>query len=190
MVTTTNSFENNYGLILDEIQHAMELIDPAQVEDLVKMLLAADKVFVIGVGRVMLSLKAFAKRLNHIGIRTFCVGDINEPAITERDILLVGSGSGESVVPLSIARIARRHNATIAHIGSNPNSSLAPLTDVFVRIPVKTKLDLTDEIQSQQIMSSLFEQCLYILGDTAALMIVRLQELDVASLWQYHANLE
>ena len=168
----------------------MELIDPVQVEDLVNALLAADKVFVIGVGRVLLSMKAFAKRLNHIGIRTFCVGDINEPAITERDVLLVGSGSGESVVPVSIARIARRHNATIAHIGSNPDSALAPLTDVFVRIPVKTKLGLADEIQSRQIMSSLFEQCLYILGDTVTLMIARQQELDIASLWQYHANLE
>jgi 6-phospho-3-hexuloisomerase len=183
-------FAECYGLALGEIRQALEAVDPAQVEALVDALLEAEQVFVIGVGRVMLSLQAFAKRLNHLGVRTFCVGDIDEPAITERDLLVVGSGSGESAVPVAIARIADRHGARIAHIGSNPHSSLAPLTDVLVRIPVRTKLQLPDEIASAQIMSSLFEQSLYVLGDAVALMIVRRRQLVMHDLWRYHANLE
>ena len=188
--TRPNSFSDCYRIVLGEIRQAMELAEPEQVESLVEVLLDSEKVFVVGVGRVMLSLQAFAKRLNHLGIPAFCVGDINEPAITERDLLLVGSGSGESVVPVAIARIAKQHQAQIAYIGSNPNSTLAPLTDVFVRIPVKTKLGLADEIQSQQIMSSLFEQSLYILGDIVALMIAGRRNLDLKDLWLHHANLE
>ena len=184
------SFADSYKLILDEIHQAMEMVDPEQVDTLAEALLSADKVFVIGVGRVMVSLQAFAKRLNHLGITTSCVGDINEPALTSKDLLIVGSGSGESVVPVSIARIADRHGACIAHIGSNPQSSLAPITDIFVRIPARTKLALPNEIQSQQIMSSLFEQSLYLLGDAVALLIARRQHLDLKSLWQHHANLE
>jgi 6-phospho-3-hexuloisomerase len=184
------TYESTCRLVLDELHQALAAVDPSEVEALVDSLMAADKVFVVGVGRVMLSLQAFAKRLNHLGIHTACVGDINEPAITARDLLVVGSGSGESVVPVAIAGVARRHGARIAHIGSNPHSSLEPLTDLFVRIPVRTRLVLPDEIPSSQVMSSLFEQSLLLLGDIVALMIVERRHLVLQDLWSYHANLE
>lgn len=185
-----SEYGSSCSLILDEVRRALDLVDPIQVEAFVAALLGAEKVFVVGVGRVMLSLQAFAKRLNHLGIPTYCVGDVNEPAITDRDLLVVGSGSGESVVPVAIARIARKHRATITHIGSNPNSSLAPIADLFVRIPAQSRLGLPDELRSAQIMSSLFEQSLYIFGDVVALMIARRRNLNIQDLWRYHANLE
>jgi 6-phospho-3-hexuloisomerase len=184
------SFADSYKLVLNEIRQALDLVDPAQVEALVEAIRSADRVFVIGVGRVMLSLQALAKRLNHLGIETYCVGDTNEPAITPRDLLLVGSGSGESIIPVAIAKVAKKCGARVAHVGSNSHSSLAPFTDVFVRIPVQTKLRLSDELQSQQVMTSLFEQSLYLLGDAVALMVVRRCGLDLQDLWQHHANLE
>jgi 6-phospho-3-hexuloisomerase len=177
-------------LVLVEITRALGAVDSKQVEALVEAILGAGQVFLIGVGRVMLALQAFAKRLNHLGIRAHCVGDIDEPAITPGDLLIVGSGSGESAVPVAIARIAERHGARIAHIGSNPLSSLAPITDIFVRIPVQTKLSLPDEIVSEQMLTSLFEQALLLLGDVLALLIARHLDLDQATLWQHHANLE
>ena len=185
-----NSFQTQCDLILGEIGIALRAIDEGQIESLVRAILEAERVFVIGVGRVMLSLKCMAKRLNHLGISVHCVGDINEPAITDKDLLVIGSGSGESVVPVGIARVAKGYNARIAHIGSNVDSSLAPLTDVFVRIPVKTKLNLPDEIASRQIMSSLFEQSLYVFGDAVCLMIAARRDLDIKALWNFHANLE
>ena len=150
-----NAFGRSYSLILGEIGRALDAVDPAQVEAFMDALLDAEQIFVIGVGRVMLSLQAFAKRLNHLGIAAHCVGDINEPAITGRDLLVVASGSGESVVPVAIARIAKERQARVAHIGSNPHSSLAPMADLFVRIPVRTRLALGDELPSEQIMTSL-----------------------------------
>ena len=63
-------------------------------------------------------------------------------------------------------------------------------TDIFVRIPVSTKLNLPNEVPSVQPMTSLFEQSLLLLGDTLALMIIREKNIDMKSLWQYHANLE
>jgi 6-phospho-3-hexuloisomerase len=177
-------------LVLDEVARALGAVDPRQVEALVEAILRADQLFVIGVGRVMLSLQAFAKRVNHLGIRAHCVGDINEPAITRDDLLIVGSCSGKSAVPVTIGQIAHRHGARIALIGSNPGSPLAPIADVFVRIPVHSRLELPDEIPSEQLMTTLFEQALLLLGDAVALMIVRRRGLDPTTLWQYHANLE
>lgn len=183
-------FKDHYRLILKEIDGALTHIDETTMDRFATMIVEAEKVFVVGVGRVMLSLQAFVKRLNHIGIKAWSVGDINEPAITDKDLLVVGSGSGESIFPLGIARCAKQFNAKLIHIGSNPQSSLSPLTDLMVRIPVKTKLNLPEEIDSQQIMSSLFEQSLYILCDAVALKIVEQQGLDLKSLWRFHANLE
>lgn len=176
--------------ITDEIKKTMEAVDPQQVKALIDEIEQAEKVFFVGVGRVLLSLQAIAKRLAHLGIRTVIVGEITEPAIGENDLLIVGSGSGESAFPLAIAKKAKQFGATVAHIGSNPNSSMKEYTDVFVRIPVQTKLNLENEVPSIQPMTSLFEQCLLLLGDSIALMLIRDKNIDMKNLWRFHANLE
>lgn len=61
---------------------------------------------------------------------------------------------------------------------------------LMVRIPVRTKYYLEDEIGSAQPMTSLFEQSLLLLGDIVAKMIIECRHLDMEALWQYHANLE
>ncbi len=183
-------FNEKYNLILREIGTAMDAVDEKSVEEFAQKIIDAEKVFLIGVGRVLITLKAFCKRLNHLGIKAFCVGDLNEPAITDKDMLIVGSGSGETAIPLEIARIATSYSAFIAHIGSNPGSSMQKYTDLFVRIPVKTRLNLAGEIDSDQIMSSLFEQSLYILCDSVCLMIADKKSLNIKGLWHCHANLE
>lgn len=177
-------------LVIKECDFALSKINEDEIQKLIEMLFSADKVFFIGVGRVKLELEAFAKRLAHLGIKTHIVGDINEPAMTDKDILIVGSGSGESLVPVAIAKKAKSIGGKIVHIGSNPQSSLAPITDLMVRIPVQTKLYLNDEIVSNQPMSSLFEQSLLLLGDSIAAMIVSQKNIELKKLWAYHANLE
>lgn len=176
--------------IIKELENTMSSIVDGDVLALVGHIQRADKVFFVGVGRVLLSLQAVAKRLAHLGISTYVVGQITEPAITAQDLLIVGSGSGESMFPLGIAKKAHSLGATVAHIGSNPESTMRAYTDTFVRIPVQTKLGKPDEVRSIQPMTSLFEQALLLLGDTIALMIVREQDIDMHNLWQFHANLE
>ena len=178
------------ALVLDETGTALRSIDPSQVDALVNGILDARKVFAIGVGRVMLSLQAFVKRLAHLGVDAHCVGEITEPAITPDDLLIVASGSGESIFPKGIARKAKSLGTRVIHIGSNAESGIKPYCDGMVRIPVRTKLALSDEIPSRQPMSSLFEQSLFLLGDIVALAIIDKKNLDMASLWEYHANLE
>ena len=178
------------GCVLSELHTALSSVDEASVEQLVAAIEKADKVFFVGVGRVMLSLQAIAKRLAHLGIRAHCVGEITEPAITKNDLLIVGSGSGTTLFPAAIAKKAHDVGATIVHIGSNPNSPLRDIEAFMVRIPVRTKYYLEDEIDSKQPMTSLFEQSLLLLGDIVAKMIIDRRGLDMKSLWQYHANLE
>jgi len=93
--------------ILEECTEMLSRIDSKQTEQFIEMLCGARRVFFIGVGRVMLSLEAMAKRLAHLGIETHVVGDINEPAFGVEDLLVVASGSGESIVPVAIAKKAK-----------------------------------------------------------------------------------
>ncbi|MBC3937955.1 MULTISPECIES: 6-phospho-3-hexuloisomerase [Anaerotruncus] len=183
-------YKTTYPQIIAECGQALSMIDEQTTQTLIDAILGADKVFCVGVGRVLLSLQAICKRFNHLGIPCYFVGEIVEPAITERDILIVGSGSGESLVPVSIAKKAKLFGAKVALISSNPRSTLTSIADIFVRIPVQTKLGLPDELNSVQPMTSLFEQSLLLYGDSLAKLIIDQKHLDIDALWQYHANLE
>ncbi|MBN2322714.1 MAG: sugar isomerase [Spirochaetes bacterium] len=176
-------------MILAEIGSVLERVDETRVESLIEAILSARAVFLVGVGRVFLSLQAMAKRLFHLGIDVHLVGDINEPACRHGDLLIVGSGSGESIVPLSIAERAKQVGATVVHIGADEECALAKYRDMFVRLPAPTKRKRS-KTPSFQPMSSLFEQSLLIFSDTVALMIMRRKGIDHAVLEQTHANLE
>lgn len=184
------TFESTRELVLKELNTSLSSIDTQQVEKLIDAVLAADQVFFVGVGRVLLSLQSIAKRWAHLGIKTHFVGEITEPAITSKDLLIVGSGSGTTLFPAGIAQKAHKIGAKVVHIGSNPNSDLKDIVEFMVRIPVRTKYYLEDEIDSLQPMTSLFEQTLLLLGDIVAKMIIDRRDLDMKGLWQYHANLE
>lgn len=189
------SFSEEYATtrqkVIAELDRTLASIDTAQLERLRDEILKAEQVFFVGVGRVMLSLQAICKRLAHLGIKATYVGAINEPAITDKDLLIVGSGSGASLFPLGIAKKAKyASTCTIVHIGSNPNSEMKDIADFMVRIPVRTKLYLDDEIDSCQPMTTLFDQSLLLMGDILAKMIIDEKNLNMKELWKYHANLE
>lgn len=176
--------------IISECALALDSIDDQQSEQLIKAVLEAKKVFFTGVGRVLLSLQAVCKRFAHLGIDTHYIGEITEPAITSEDLLIVGSGSGETLFPVAMARKAKQLGAKLAWIGSNDESTTAKLADITVRIPVQSKLGRMDELKSQQPMTSLFEQTLLLYGDSLARVIIERKNLVLNELWQCHANLE
>lgn len=177
--------------VMDELEKTLGSVDADALECLAKEILEADQVFFVGVGRVMLALECVCKRLAHLGIKAHCVGEITEPAIKKEDLLIVGSGSGGSLFPLGIAKKARSAvNCRIVHIGSNPNSEMKEIADFMVRIPVRTKNYLEDEIDSCQPMTSLFEQSVLLVGDILAKIIIEQRQIDMKALWQFHANLE
>ncbi|ELK47852.1 SIS domain-containing protein [Bacillus sp. SB49] len=176
--------------ITEEITTTLTNVNSEDVDRLIAEINKAEKVFFVGVGRVLLSLKSIAKRLSHIGIQTYVVGQITEPAITDKDLLIVGSGSGETQFPLIIAGKAKQFHAKVAHIGTNPDSSMSKYADLFIRIPITSNTEDEGAVVSEQPMKSLFEQSLLLLGDTLALMMVDEKNIELNSLWEYHANLE
>lgn len=108
----------------------------------------------------------------------------------DRVPILIGEGSGSSLIPVAIARKAAKIGAQILHIGSNPVNAISDITTLMVRIPVRTKEYQVDEISSLQPMTSLFEQSVLLFGDCICKMIIDELQLDLGELWKHHANLE
>lgn len=187
---SNEQIEQNVDLVIHEVSAALQSIDIGQVQMLVTDIIRAKRVFVIGVGRVLLSLQAMVKRLNHIGVEAYYVGQIDEPAVNEDDLLIVASNSGESLIPLCITQKAASLHVPIAYIGSQPESSVGKTAGTKVIIPVASKNNAQAAISSRQPMTSLFEQVLLLMGDIVALSILQKKGIQIQDTWQYHANLE
>jgi len=82
--------------ILQELSRTVSDVDPSSLERLARTLLDAKRIFVAGSGRSGLMMRAFAMRLMHMGFPVFIVGDTTTPAIGKEDLLVIGSGSGET----------------------------------------------------------------------------------------------
>ena len=196
-------FIKNAKLIIDEIKHCLLKVDIKQSEKLVEEILKAEKVFLIAVGRVSLSLQCFGKRLSHLGINVELVGSLTEKPATKDDLLLVASGSGESILPVNIAKKASALNTKIGLITSAESSSLKDLCDFYVTLNSPTKSVSHDKVHNQSLsdsasksslsvqpMSSLFDQALHLYGDVISMLIFEQKKMNKDEIWKYHANLE
>lgn len=183
-------FKTQSRQIVAEIGEVLDQVDPTEVERLVADLLAARRVFIFAVGRVLLSLQCLGKRLNHLGIDCQTVGAMDEKPIGPEDLLLIASGSGESKLPAEIARIAKVKGARLALITSASGLTIKALSNTVVHLPCPTKMEPTRGVKSIQLMSTVFDQALHVFGDAAALIIQDRKHLSHDEVWQRHANLE
>ncbi len=182
------TYYENSQAVIEELSHLLSKVSQEQIDSYAMELLQAEKVFFIGVGRVRLALEAAVKRLTHLGIHCHMVGDLNEPPITSQDLLVVGSGSGESVIPLEIAKKAKRFDARIVHLTSNPTSSIAQLADVIVQFESPSKS--SQAFTSIQPMTTVFEQGLLLFHDVLTLQLMAEKGLTFDEMKANHANLE
>lgn len=185
-----NIYKSNVKLVNDEISNLLLSVNPKEVDELVEEILIAKKIFFIGVGRVFLSLQSFCKRLAHLGIETNIVGAVNEQAMKSGDLLIVASGSGESIIPVAIAEKALSLNGKIGLITSAKKSKIKSISNFTVHLPSPTKNDPNFGVKSKQPMSTLFDQALHIFGDVISMIIQNKKVLKEKELWDNHSNLE
>lgn len=179
--------------IANELAENLTRIDPESANALMDAILSAKRVYVAGCGRSLLMMRGFAMRLMHMGFTSYVVGETVTPAIQPGDLLIIGSGSGETGSLVSMAKKASSLGVKIAHLTIYPDSTIAKMADVVVRIPGMTsKSDKDGGAKSIQPGGSMFEQCLLLFGDA---MILALSEhddyhLDNEIMTMRHANLE
>jgi len=177
--------------ILAELDTLLAAVDEGQIQDFLEALLQARRIFVIGMGRTGLVMRAFAMRLMHIGITAHVVGETTTPSLGTDDLLVVGSGSGETRWPLHALEMAKQLGARVITITSRPESSLAQAADLVVKLPAASlKARSSDAHPSAQPVGSLFEQGLLLLLDAVVMMLMERLPEAPATLPRRHANIE
>ncbi|GFP84780.1 uncharacterized protein mth_249 [Phtheirospermum japonicum] len=100
------------------------------------------KIFVYGVGREGLMLKALCMRLFHLGLEAHCVFDMTTPPIASPDLLIASAGPGGFATVDAICGVARDGGARVVLLTAQPEtgSSVRNATAV-AHIPAQTMAD-------------------------------------------------
>ncbi len=178
------------SLIIKEIENCLENSDFRQIENFMKIILAAENIIVFGAGRVGFVMKSFSMRLNHLGLNSFFLCDSNVPASGYRDLLIVGSGSGTTKSVSEIVSLAKQNNLKIICVTANPNSTIAKDSLATICLQAPTKYDLMIPRFSKQPMTTLFEQTLFITLDSIVLKLMEKLNQNHDSMSERHNVLE
>ncbi|HCX77879.1 MAG TPA: 6-phospho-3-hexuloisomerase [Firmicutes bacterium] len=174
--------------ITDEIQEILAAMNPEQAEKMATEILSAKRVFLAGAGRSLLMLKAFAMRLMHAGFTAYVAGETVTPAITEEDMLVVGTGSGETATLRVVVEKAKKVGAKIGVLSTKKNSSIAQMADYALIIPAS--INHLEIGKSWQPGGNSFEQSLLIILDAMLIKLAEAKGVDISKGLNLHANLE
>jgi len=168
--------------ILQELNKSLNNINEKESGEFLCRLLKSRRIFVFGAGRSMLTLKAFAKRLRHLGKESYVVGETVTPAVGKDDLLVVASGSGKTSGVINIVKLAGRYKADVVFITAAPSPFLKKMADLIVTIP--------GVFPSRQSMTSLFEQTLLLFCDAVCRVLRDRLNISETQIRKNHANLE
>lgn len=173
---------------IKELETNVAQIDQSQVDNLIKEILKAKKIYVAGAGRSRLMLMAFAMRLMHLGFNAYVVGEIATPAVEPGDLVIMGTGSGETDSLVVMAQKAKKIGASLAVITIYPDSRVGSQADLVIRINGKSGKVATTKT-SVQPGGNLFEQSMLLLLDCMIISLAEVGNIDTSK-FKRHANLE
>lgn len=182
---------SQYGAaIAGELEQAVQQIAEEEAAGLVGRILQSRQVFVAGAGRSGLMMRAFAMRLAQLGLSAYVVGETVTPGMGPEDLLIIGSGSGETRSLVPVAEKAASLGGTVALITLSPDSAIGRLAGLTFRLPGSAKDRAGQPYPTIQPMGALFEQTLLLFGDAVVLRLMELRQADTAAMYGRHANLE
>ena len=168
--------------VLDHVRSYIDRIRDEDIDLMIRTLLEARKIFIMGAGRSGLVGRAFAMRLMHLDLDVHVVGETTTPAFTENDVLITISGSGETNSVLTSATVAKQKGGKVVAITSYPGSTLGQMADCLVVVKGRTKDSVPASYIERELhpyqqltpMGTLFEDCcmIFLEGIVASLMEV------------------
>ncbi len=176
--------------VVQELSQTVQLISNDEAEKLVNKILESNKIFVAGAGRSGFMGKSFVMRMMHMGIDAYVVGETVTANLEKADLLIIGSGSGETKTLVAIAEKAKSLGGTVAAVTISPESTIGKLADIVVKIPGAPKDQSEGTYKTIQPMGSLFEQTMLLFYDAIILRFMKKKGLDSTKMYGKHANLE
>ena len=177
--------------IIKELQENADMVNGQEIEMAAKLIAKSTMIFVAGCGRTGFAMRAFSNRLMHLGKQVHVVGDATTPAIRSGNLLIVGSGSGETGSLINITEKAKKIGAEVLLITIHGDSSIGKLADYRIILPGSTpKSQLKNTNKSMQAMGSSFEQMAWLVCDTLVMNLMHLLQMNEEKMFLNHANLE
>jgi len=199
-VTGPHRVQEMMILMASKIRSIAESISDQDVDGMIKEILDAKRIFVIGAGRSGLVAKAFAMRLMHLGLQSFVIGETVTPPMKRGDMIVVFSGSGETKTVADVAEIAKSVGGRVCLITTRESSRIGKVSDCIVRIEGHSpKVDEAGEFEMRQMLGdhksfaplgTLFETAAMIFADALISRLMEITKTDVSALKDRHANIE
>ncbi|MDD3745827.1 MAG: 6-phospho-3-hexuloisomerase [Anaerostipes sp.] len=182
----------NIFAILDELRNNAEQIDNEELEAVTKLITEAKRIFVGGAGRSGFAARGFSNRLMHLGYIVYFVGEPTTPSIQAGDLLIVGSGSGNTASLVANSKKAKDQGAKVATLTMFPENTIGSMADASIKIPGVTEKCLGQEgsAGTVQASGSSFEELCWITYDAMVMDLMKITNQDDKDLFKRHANME
>ncbi|KAG2574109.1 3-hexulose-6-phosphate isomerase-like [Panicum virgatum] len=158
------------------------------------------RVFVHGVGREGLMMRALCMRLAHLGLPAHCVGDVTAPPAGGGDLLVASAGPGAFSTVDAICGVARGAGARVLLLTARPVGEFPRRqADVVAHLPAQTMADDEEEAEAEAEsapsraklpMGSLYEGAMLVLFEMVVLELARVLGQSPAQMRARHTNLE
>jgi 6-phospho 3-hexuloisomerase len=156
------STRNSIEYIQRKIKEILNKVSEDELNKVTDLFSKSERVFVYGAGRSGLVAKAFAIRLVHLGYQTFVIGETITAPVTKGDLVLIVSGSGETIPAVMTAEIAHNLGAKVVSVTAKKDSEIAKYADITLYIS-----SFCNEAERQKYapLGTLFEASVWILLD-------------------------
>ncbi len=179
------------GTVVDELRRTLARVDDAQFVAAAEVLSAAERVFVIGVGREGLAARGFAMRLMHAGTTVHWGWDDTTPSVAAGDVLVMVNGSGSIGHLDYVFGQVRAAGATTVVVTGVPDAATPRAADHVLVVPGSVyRGDANSLVPSIQPMGTLFEQAVGVVFDLLILEVAARRGLTFAALAARHRNFE
>ena len=176
--------------VTKETEAVLKGVSEDSVGPFVQGLDRAKRIFCAAHGRSGYVLRCFCMRLMHLGYGAFFAGETITPGITKEDVLVVCSGSGQTMWTYQWVRLASQLGASTYGVVGVEDSPIGRALDYSVFLPAGSKRDHPQDLKSIQPPGSLFEQAAFLLLETILLELYQGQGSDPGPLLDRHTNLE
>lgn len=173
--------------VVEENRTVLDKVDPKQIERFIDEIMKAKTIQLYAMGRMQLSVRAFAMRLKHMGFDAYVVYDTTTPVIGPGDLLI--GHCAVTNVELNVVKLAKEAGAHVALLTAHPENEHGKLADLCVRVPGQI-FGGPEEVPSIQPMASLLEQALFLVTDIVTMMLIEKKGVDIKAMHARHTNLE
>lgn len=180
-------FYESITYIQRKIKDILSYVDQEDIKKAVNLFFKANHIFVYGAGRSGLVAKAFAIRLVHLGFQSFVIGETITVPVQKGDLVVIVSGSGETIPAVMTAEIGNNLGAKVISITGKKDSDIAKFADITLYVSANC-----NEEQRKQFapLGTLFEASVWILLDGMIADLLDKKNESEETMRKRHATLE